>query len=440
MKAENMIFYRNNKDSITLHNMVWLMEHAEDEYYNLEDKQALFYESVSNLYELASENGFEGNLWHCYLTELLVYDENPYSIACELRGDVDGTLRTAILHDFRIFMQLFAYDFNMLADALHTGCFESIVDYHRSQKEGIKYNKRITKEINDFAVELANAATVEEFRDLVNRFYGSFGVGVFGLHKAFRVERVKEELHINPIYNIAITSLSDLVGYDIPKQKLIDNTEAFLEGRKSNNCLIYGDAGTGKSSSIRAILNQYYDKGLRMIEVYKHQYQELNDLIDRLKCRNYKFIIYMDDLSFEEFETEYKYLKAVIEGGLESKPDNVLIYATSNRRHLVKENFKDKDAEGGDIHKNETVQEKLSLFARFGVSIYFGAPDHQAFRNIITTLAARYELPYTEEELLLEANRWELSHSGLSGRTARQFIDYMRGKVKGYGNKDICGN
>ncbi len=121
------------------------------------------------------------------------------------------------------------------------------------------------------------------------------------------------------------------------RKKLVDNTKAFVEGKKANNCLMFGDAGTGKSSSIKAILNQYYDQGLRMIEVYKHQFQDLNDVIAQIKNRNYKFIIYMDDLSFEEFEIEYKYLKAVIEGGLEKKPKNVLIYATSNRRHLIRE-------------------------------------------------------------------------------------------------------
>ena len=168
--------------------------------------------------------------------------------------------------------------------------------------------------------------------------------------------------------------LSDLVGYEIPKQKLIDNTKAFVEGKKANNCLLFGDAGTGKSSSIKGILNEYYDQGLRMIEVYKHQFQDLNELIAQIKNRNYKFIIYMDDLSFEEFEIEYKYLKAVIEGGLEKRPDNILIYATSNRRHLIKENYSDKEGTRQDMHTSDTVQEKLSLVYRFGVSIYFGAP------------------------------------------------------------------
>ena len=218
------------------------------------------------------------------------------------------------------------------------------------------------------------------------------------------------------------------MGYEIAKKKLIENTEAFVQGRKANNCLLFGDAGTGKSSSIKGILNEYYDQGLRIIEVYKHQFQDLNSLIAQIKNRNYKFIIYMDDLSFEEFEIEYKYLKAVIEGGLERKPENILIYATSNRRHLIKETSDDKGDIRQDMHTSDTVQEKLSLVYRFGVTIYFGAPDKKEFQKIVRTLAERYGICMPEEELLLEANKWELQHGGLSGRTAQQFIDYLSGR------------
>ena len=203
-----------------------------------------------------------------------------------------------------------------------------------------------------------------------------------------------------------------------------------MEGRPANNCLLFGDAGTGKSTSIKGILNEYYDRGLRIIEVYKHQFQDLNEVIAQIKNRNYRFIIYMDDLSFEEFEIEYKYLKAVIEGGLEKKPENVLIYATSNRRHLVREKFSDKAELADDLHNNDTVQEKLSLVARFGVQIYFGAPDKKQFQQIVRVLADKYQIHMDEEALLLEANKWELSHGGLSGRTAQQFINYLLGQEK----------
>lgn len=427
MISKQLIFYRDAKEFWLLDMMCDLMEHMDDGDKAVQDEA--FYKVISGLYDYAGKNGYKGNLWHCYLTELLVYNENPYTIACEMRGHVEGTLDHAILHDLRIFRELFAYDLQKLEAYIGDSKDMSLlVNYEVSGKGAIKYNKNIVAKMNELAGELASAADVHEFKALLDQFYGSYGVGVFGLHKAFRVERAKDGLHIDPIFNIAVTSLDDIVGYEASKKKLIDNTEAFIQGKQANNCLIFGDAGTGKSSSIRAILNQYYGQGLRMIEVYKHQYQELNDLIDSLKIRNYKFIIYLDDLSFEEFETEYKYLKAVIEGGLESKPSNVLIYATSNRRHLVKETFDDRD--GGDIHKNETVAEKLSLFARFGVSIYFGSPDKKEFQNIVLTLAKRYELNIPEDELLKEANKWELFHSGLSGRTARQFIDYMRGQYQ----------
>ena len=264
----------------------------------------------------------------------------------------------------------------------------------------------------------------------MTQFYKEFGVGKFGLHKAFRVEHTEEGAKIVPITTIAHVRLDDLVGYEIPKKKLIENTEAFVRGRKANNCLLFGDAGTGKSTSIKAILNQYYEEGLRMIEVYKHQFQDLNDIIAQVKNRNYKFIIYMDDLSFEEFEIEYKYLKAVIEGGLERKPENVLIYATSNRRHLVREQWSDKnDRRDDDLHTSDTVQEKLSLVARFGVSIFFVGPDKKEFQKIVLELAKRNQIQMEKSELLLQANQWEMTHGGRSGRTAQQFIDYLLGKA-----------
>ena len=290
------------------------------------------------------------------------------------------------------------------------------------------FNKRIRDRICELSSQLAVASSVDDFADKVAQFYAEFGVGKFGLHKAFRVEHDSEGVKIVPITNIAHVYLDDLVGYELPKKKLIDNTEAFVEGRPANNCLLFGDAGTGKSSCIKGILNEYYDKGLRIIEVYKHQFKDLNDVIAMIKNRNYRFIIYMDDLSFEDFEIEYKYLKAVIEGGLEKKPDNILIYATSNRRHLVRERNSDKADRDDDLHTNDTVQEKLSLVYRFGVSIFFSRPDKKQFNNIVKVLAERYNVDMSEEELFLEANKWELSHGGLSGRTAQQFIDYLRGR------------
>ena len=267
-------------------------------------------------------------------------------------------------------------------------------------------------------------------KDTLTQFYGEYGVGKFGLHKAFRVARADGLVRIEPVSKTAHVCLSDLVGYELAKKKLTENTEAFVNGKKANNCLLYGDAGTGKSTCIKALANEYYSKGLRIIEVYKHQFQDLNEVVAQIKNRNYKFIIYMDDLSFEEFEIEYKYLKAVIEGGLEKKPDNVLIYATSNRRHLIRENFRDREERDEDLHINDTVQEKLSLSSRFGVTIYFGSPDMKQFQEIVRRLAEKEGIEMPEQELLAKANQWELSHGGLSGRTAQQFIDHIAAQYR----------
>ena len=421
------ILYRDFEQGELLEKMTMLMEDISHPKV-LYGKDGEYFACIHQLVEMAGTYGFAGNLWHDYLTYLLVNHENAFSTACEIVGPVEGTINAFAMHDFEIFKQLYDFDLKEL-EKIYPSVDSSLITDYQNINEGSKvFNKRIRDRICTLAQKLAKAESTEELMDDMVQFYKEFGVGKLGLHKAFRIDGTVTPARIVPITNIAHVHLDDLVGYEIAKKKLIDNTEAFVQGRPANNCLHFGDAGTGKSSSIKGILNQYYDQGLRIIEAYKHQFKDLNDIIAQVKNRNYKFIIYMDDLSFEEFEIEYKYLKAVIEGGLEKKPDNILIYATSNRRHLVREKFSDKEERRDDLHSSDTVQEKLSLVARFGVSIFFCAPDKKQFQNIVKTLAERHQVEMPEEELLLEANKWELQHGGLSGRTAQQFIDYLCGK------------
>lgn len=421
------ILYRDFEQGELLEKMTMLMEDISHPKV-LYGKDGEYFACIHQLVEMAGTYGFAGNLWHDYLTYLLVNHENAFSTACEIVGPVEGTINAFAMHDFEIFKQLYDFDLKEL-EKIYPSVDSSLITDYQNINEGSKvFNKRIRDRICTLAQKLAKVESTEEFMDDMVQFYKEFGVGKLGLHKAFRIDGTVTPARIVPITNIAHVHLDDLVGYEIAKKKLIDNTEAFVQGRPANNCLLFGDAGTGKSSSIKGILNQYYDQGLRIIEAYKHQFKDLNDIIAQVKNRNYKFIIYMDDLSFEEFEIEYKYLKAVIEGGLEKKPDNILIYATSNRRHLVREKFSDKEERRDDLHSSDTVQEKLSLVARFGVSIFFCAPDKKQFQNIVKTLAERHQVEMPEEELLLEANKWELQHGGLSGRTAQQFIDYLCGK------------
>ena len=430
MRTGRLILYRDFEGSRLLRDMVWLMENYEDEFYEQEDVAGLLYDCMNRLLEMAGKYGFYGNLWHCYLTDILVNDENSYSCAAEMRGYADGTLNRAALHDLRIFKELYDFDLLKMAEALGADDFDIVLSYEAGERESHVYNTRICSRICALVQKLSGSRTAEEMKDTLTQFYGEYGVGKFGLHKAFRVARADGLVRIEPVSKTAHVCLSDLVGYELAKKKLIENTEAFVNGKKANNCLLYGDAGTGKSTCIKALANEYYSKGLRIIEVYKHQFQDLNEVVAQIKNRNYKFIIYMDDLSFEEFEIEYKYLKAVIEGGLEKKPDNVLIYATSNRRHLIRENFRDREERDEDLHINDTVQEKLSLSSRFGVTIYFGSPDMKQFQEIVRRLAEKEGIEIPEQELLAKANQWELSHGGLSGRTAQQFIDHIAAQYR----------
>lgn len=435
MREKELIVYRNmsRKEGKLLSDMSFIMDHYigtnrdKEMPGRGEELKELFYACIHELLELAGNYGFYGNLWHCYLANLLVNDENSYSRACEMSGEVEGSINRAVLHDIVIFKEFFDFDFAPAAEFFGVESWDLIENYHSSRAESKVYNARIRQRICDLARQLGQDNTPQGMKETLTQFYRDYGVGKFGLHKAFRIVSGEGGAQIVPITNITHVHLEDLVGYETQKQKLVENTEAFVQNRKANNCLLFGDAGTGKSSSIKAIANEYYEKGLRIIEIYKHQFRDLNDVIAQIKNRNYKFIIYMDDLSFEDFETDYKYLKAVIEGGLEKKPKNVLIYATSNRRHLIRETVSDKNERDEELHTNDTVQEKLSLAYRFGVTIYFGKPAPKEFQNIVRTLAKRYDIDMGEERLLSEANKWELSHGGLSGRTAQQFIDYLLG-------------
>ncbi len=438
---KELILYRDMPDEGILRDMMKVLAGSEGEDTPSEEIRSLFYTCMHALTEQAGTYGFTGNLWQNYLTLLLVNHENAFSTSCEIRGMTDCSLLSMARHDFSIFMQLFTLDFSDLEKKMDADIFGELLHYRRGDVEGKVFNRRIRDRICELSDQLtadSESGDVELFSAHMVNFYKEFGVGRFGLHKAFRVEHGENGVEIVPITNIAHVQLEDLVGLELQKKKLIENTEAFIQGKKANDCLLFGDAGTGKSSSIKGILNRYYDQGLRMIELYKHQFQDLNDVIAQVKNRNYRFIIYMDDLSFEEYEVEYKYLKAVMEGGLEKRPENVLIYATSNRRHLIRESSGDNvegdflsngtksgGSHGRDLHISDTVQEKLSLSSRFGVTIYFGSPDPKQYQKIVSTLAERNGITMPEEELITEASRWELGHGGLSGRTAQQFIDYI---------------
>ncbi len=451
--TSKLIIYRGIGEESILHCLAEICRRFDEGSYDREELTGEIYEQVHRLLDLATRYGFNRNLWHNYLAFLIATTETPFTLVSEKVGANEGSVNAFALNDFKIFRELFCYDFSRIESALGINCFTILENYTAVGKPERVFNRSVSEKVQELSARIeeacrpqvgpavdaaADAAVVarspeQEMYDIITGFYKEYGVGKFGLNKAFRVnDDNKEEEFLIPITATSDVQLDDLIGYELQKQKLIANTEAFVHGRMANNVLLYGDAGTGKSTSIKAILNRYYDQGLRMIEVYKHQFKDLQRIITEIKNRNYRFIIYMDDLSFEEFEIEYKYLKAVIEGGLETKPENVLIYATSNRRHIIRETWSDRtDRSDDEMHRSDTVQEKLSLVARFGVTIGYLKPSHQEYLHIVRELAKRYpEITLTEEELALKANQWELRSGGASGRTAQQFINYLVGNAE----------
>ncbi|WP_295744729.1 ATP-binding protein [uncultured Oscillibacter sp.] len=428
----HLLMYSNlGKDSILLR-LSEVLRDWERGGFDRDELVRRIYREIKRLLELGTSCGFDENLWHCYLTWLLMTNRNAFTLTCERSGSREGTVNGFVKADFAVFRRLFHYDFSPIEKDLGLDCFTAISHYSALPKRDRIYNRDVSWQVRVLSRALAQARDEEDIFSLMTSYYRQYGFGLFAMNRAFRIQGHGKELEFLPITNVDRVMLEDLLGYEKQKEELRRNTEAFLDGKHANNVLLYGDAGTGKSTSVKALVNEYFSRGLRMIEIYKHQFRDLSAVLAQVKNRNYRFIIFIDDLSFEENEVEYKFLKAVIEGGVETRPDNVLIYATSNRRHLIRETWNDRtDMEHhGDIHRSDTVEEKLSLSARFGVAINYNAPTPKEFQAIVLALAQRQGIRMDEKELLALANTWEVRHGGFSGRIAQQFVNYVEGLNK----------
>lgn len=356
-----------------------------------------------------------GSLWKNYITYLLITDENPYSIACERAAALSaGTLRTFALADMAEIRALFNKNTPFSGDFVPMAADQNGDDTRTDRKTGGLLSA-LTKKLSD-------AGSDADFLDILTGFYQSHGVGVFGLCHAFYLDGAGQ---IVPVSHFPEVDFDHLFGYESQKEKIIANLDAFLAGRPANNMLLYGDAGTGKSTCVKAALNRYGGAGLRMIQIRKDQYMHMERIIGILRSRNYRFVLFMDDLSFEDFEVEYKGLKAAIEGGLETPPDNLLIFATSNRRHLIRESFDEREG-GGDIHRSETTQEKVSLSDRFGLQIRFGIPTQQEYFDMVVFLAVQRGIGMDRESLIDGARKFAMLHSGWSGRVAEQYVRSLK--------------
>lgn len=368
----------------------------------------------------------DSTAWQNYIRKLILTDENIFSRQAESRSfdEIPLAIKRMAEQDLAILEQLAAISNKKVKKLLRQRMGKLIEDDKLPDWEGLSDN-------------LQEFEAVEWPGDLhgLYLYYRQKGVGIFGQYHAFRWVRNKNgEGSLVGVQNMDRIRLSQLYEYEREQTKVIQNTEQFLAGYPANNILLYGDRGTGKSSTVKALINEYGEKGLRLVEVQKQDLEDYPQIITQLATRPQRFIIFIDDLSFTQDEGEYRALKAMLEGSLEARPANVLIYATSNRRHLVQESFSDKkitgyDLDNDDIRYMDTMQEKLSLADRFGITVTFAAPDQKRYLVIVEKMARERGLKIESDELAERALKWELNNNSRSARTARQFVDFLEGQL-----------
>lgn len=359
------------------------------------------------LINYGEREGVDGNLIEKYIIDKILEDENMFSIFCENNKNIENTSLYALaLNDIECLkkvMYIKLEDFHSVNFAIST-----LSEYKCVNKK--KSNKNFSK---------------DNLLEEIIAYYKKYGCGNMGSGFMLKVD---SGLNIVPVNNPDSITFEDLIGYENQFKTLRENTEAFLEGYACNNILLAGARGTGKSSSVKALGNEYANRGLRIVEITKEQILNLHTVLNKLKNRGKKFIIFIDDLTFDENDTSYKYMKSLLEGSGEVKPDNVLFYATSNRRHLVRENWSDRD-KNDEIFTTDNMNEKLSLSDRFGITLSFTKPTPQQYLDIVLALAKKEGIQIPQDEIIFLAKRWELNQKGLSGRTARQFINNLKWEV-----------
>lgn len=371
---------------------------------------------AAQLIEQAEKLGLSGNIIKVYILYMMAHKNNCVSYAVESSGGkIGASLYRAFCHDIEILEKLL-----VLKPSIVLGC-EFLDDYEPTTKNNSAAFKMLEE-------NLAKAEDINSKADAFIEYYRTYGSGDMADYRAFRWDSDEDELV--GIKHFEAMRLNELIGYEQQKQQLKDNTLAFVEGKPANNVLLVGARGTGKSSGVKAVVNSFFDKGLRLVQLTKDQLVSLPVIMERLRTySSKKFIIFLDDLSFEEFEVEYKYLKSAIEGGASAKPENVLIYATSNRRHLIKESYKNRGVDDDDMHRNDTLNETISLSDRFGLIIHYLSPSQQEYLDIVAGLLKQHGIVLDDEELRVKAGAWAQEHSGRSGRIAQQFVTYYLGQI-----------
>ncbi|SDF93313.1 hypothetical protein SAMN04244560_01494 [Thermoanaerobacter thermohydrosulfuricus] len=421
-KLNEIVIYRNVINNSLIRKAIKIFQELLKEKPSIE----LIYAEYSSFYKDITECAFKKriykNIWPTFLAEEIAYDENPFSRISEKYGfdAVSDLMIKAVEKEIGSLKEFCSIN---IAESINNLLNTELPDFERYVDGSFFKSKISFTEIVNTSHTLKGLWELKEdkFAEYLSDYYHSNGCGIFGKYKAFRWVTENGSGQLKGIENVDPITFEDLIGYEEEHKIVIENTKALLKGFPANNVLLYGDKGTGKSSTIKALLNEFYKEGLRLIEINKNDVKDLSYIIDIIKDRGMKFILFFDDLSFDESEVEYKELKSVLEGGVEVLPLNVVIYATSNRRHIVTENIED-----NELHNTDAREEKLSLSDRFGITVTFVSPSQEEYLKIVKGLAQKHNIEIEWNLLKEKALQWAIWHNGRSPRSAKQFIDHLR--------------
>lgn len=382
------------------------------------------------VYELLKQA--EGTSFKKYIIDLIFLDNNSFTAMIDREDLSNKHIIEQVKYELKALEYITNINSDDLKEAIIHKCkakeFESeiistLIDFEENSNEDYNSYKAMDK----LKLNILNCDNWGESLENIIEFYKQYGTGIFGEYRAFVWEHEEDRTYLRGIDAPDPIKLKDLVGYEDQKETIIENTKQFLSGYPANNILLYGSRGTGKSSTVKAIINEYYTEGLRLIEVDKSKLVDFTKIIRILKNKNLKFIIFVDDLVFEDGEASYSALKTILEGGVENRSNNILIYATTNRKHLVKETFSERASD--DVHANDTIEEKLSLSDRFGITVSFYSPDQKEYLKIIDGIVEARGLDVDMDYVHAEALKWVRWHNARSPRTAKQFINWLEGTL-----------
>lgn len=391
----NLIIFRNilKDDLIVSYNNLYKKYFK----YNKIDSKEEYLNDYYSLCSLLISRGYDSI--NDYIADKILVDENIFSLNCEKGYIISEKIKKAVFHDLCIIKKIFELPVKSIATS--AGDINNFINFSKNEK----------------LIEVFKNSSIEEIYEYMYEEYRNFGSGQYRNNYAFSINESGE---IIPVHNFKPIIMEDIYGYNRQKSKIIENTEKFISGKFALNTLLVGDSGTGKSTTVKALIPMFKNKKLRLIELGKENIHHISNIIETLKGRGMYYIIFIDDLSFESNENSYKYLKSAVEGSIYEQPINILFYVTSNRKHLIKESMLDRQHE---VHMKDAINEQTSLADRFGLTILYSEPNQNEYYEIVLGLAKKYGLKYDDEEqFLIEAKKFALKNGGRTGRSAVQFV------------------